>query len=189
MTKLTSIQQALAKDRALINAHVIHGLLLYLQGKTKEAAQRLSEAETLDIRNSGPHFWLNRCLLVEDKPLDAAIRGTRHMISHGGLSQEKQDAERDAVHRTFLEGGKKALIERWLQWLEEAEAKRQHSYERAVWRAWNGEIGPAPDELDNAGKERPFNLIDVAVDPTLEPLRKAPRFQDLVKRLDLPVVD
>lgn len=183
------IEQALAKERTLINAHIMRGLLLYLQGKTAEATQRLSEAETLDFQNPTPHFWLYRCLLLEDKPLDAAIRGTRHATAHGGLSQERQDAERDAVHRAFQVGGKKGLIERWLRESEEAEAKRQHSYERAVWRVWDGQTETALDELENAEKERPFNLIYVAVDPALKPLRKTPRFRALVTRLGLPVID
>lgn len=137
-----------------------------------------------------PPFGEYRANLMRDKPLESAIAIGSHGALHGNLSVDARDRVRDKAHLLFQRGGMTALATRWLEATgAEAEAKRQLSYEKAVWNIWLGDQAAALEELEIAEKARPFNLIYAAVDPGLTPLRREPRFQATLRRVRLPVVE
>lgn len=179
---------AIQKDRNLASAYVMKGVLYYLQGRIPEAETQFGVADGIDPNNSSPPFWVYRCMLVRDKPLDAGVAWAKHGAVHANFSFDTDKRMRDQIHQLYESGGKAAIVSRWLKETTEIEAGRQHSYERAVWKMWLGDRTGALDELEKAEKARPFNLIYVAVDPALAPLRSESRFKALVTRLRLPVV-
>jgi len=179
---------AIQKDRNLASAYVMKGVLYYLQNRIPEAEAQFGVADGIDPTNSNPPFWLYRCMLIRDKPLDAGIAWVKHAAMHANFATDTDKRMRDQIHQLFESGGKTAIVDRWLKETAEIEAGRQHSYERAVWKLWIGERAGALDELEKAEKARPFNLIYVAVDPALAPLRTESRFRALVTRLHLPVI-
>ena len=180
---------AIQKDRNLASAHVMKGVLYYLQNRIPEAEAQFGVADGIDPNNPNPPFWLYRCMLLRDKPLDAGIAWAKHGAVHANFSFDMDKRMRDQIHQLYEGGGKAAIVNRWLKETTEIEAGRQHSYERAVWKMWLGDRAGALDELEKAEKARPFNLIYVAVDPALAPLRSESRFKALVTRLHLPVVE
>jgi hypothetical protein len=61
------------------------------------------------------------------------------------------------------------------------------SYEVAIAYVGLGRRDEALTWLERAYEERDSTwLVDMGIDPRLEPLRREPRFQDLMRRLDLP---
>ena len=62
------------------------------------------------------------------------------------------------------------------------------SLETAVNRI-RDEVEPALDWLDRSLAERETDLVDLAVDPRLDPLRGSPRFGHLLDALDLPAAE
>jgi hypothetical protein len=78
------------------------------------------------------------------------------------------------------------VLRAWLTETEVPEAKREQQYERTAWQLWLGNRAAALDELEQAEKSRPFNMIYVAADPVFRDLWAEPGFQALLKRLGLP---
>ncbi len=52
-----------------------------------------------------------------------------------------------------------------------------------------GEREAALQQLERAAEERDSDLLWLAVDPRVDPLRQEPRFQSLLKTLGVPVLD
>jgi TolB-like protein/DNA-binding winged helix-turn-helix (wHTH) protein/tetratricopeptide (TPR) repeat protein len=60
------------------------------------------------------------------------------------------------------------------------------AYQYAQFYAQSGDTKKALDWLDRALKVRDYQLIEMKVDPLLEPLRETQRFKDIVEQLNFP---
>ena len=54
-----------------------------------------------------------------------------------------------------------------------------------VYAQW-GDVSKALEWLEAARRRRDLNLIDIKVDPLLDPLRREPAFQDVIRQLNFP---
>jgi TolB-like protein/Flp pilus assembly protein TadD len=91
-----------------------------------------------------------------------------------------------ALAHAYGLAGRQAEAETLLQELLAGE-KPVPSYEVAIAYVGLGRRDEALTWLERAYEERDSTwLVDMGIDPRLEPLRREPRFQDLMRRLDLP---
>jgi hypothetical protein len=106
---------AIGKDRN-------EGRAVLPEGKCPDAIAHFGVAEGVGPKDSGPSFWRYRCFLAQDQALDAGILLAKHDSLYGSFSSEKLRKIRKSAHQTVRQGGKAALIGRWLQ--ETTETRR-----------------------------------------------------------------
>ncbi len=70
-------------------------------------------------------------------------------------------------------------------WTERAKQEYVLRTRFAVIYAYLGEKDQAFEQLGKAYEERDFNLAFLKVEPRWDPLRDDPRFQDLLRRMNL----
>jgi DNA-binding winged helix-turn-helix (wHTH) protein/Tfp pilus assembly protein PilF len=181
------IARALQLDPALANAASMKGTLLYLEGRYAEANVQLDAADALDPSNPNPPYWQSRVSwLLNDTP--SAVRfQILHNGRYSGHSLDRQEQDRLKLLARMAKDGPAAGPGYWLEETALHEARRVNTYNRAVWHVWSGAApGTVLDALEEAERNRPFNLIYVAADPVFAPLHREPRFRALLQRLKLP---
>jgi tetratricopeptide (TPR) repeat protein len=186
---MRQLDVAIAKDPAKPGPYVMKGVGHYLAMRYDQALHDLEKAEGLNPHGPNPHFWMYRAFLLKGVLADAAKERAIHFAKFSGHSIDEEARLRRQSTAVAVNEGKAGIVRFWLGDSATPNAKRLHGYERAIWKTYAGHIEEALDELEGAEKNRPFNLIYVAVDPALAPLRKEPRFRAVVSRLKLPAVE
>jgi tetratricopeptide (TPR) repeat protein len=176
---------ALSKDPTNARLHVMKGVTFYLQRNCDQAEVEMRQASSLDPGVVGPAYWMYRCAIFRDDPMQVAARWSTHYAVFGGFTNDHSHQYRGLLMETAQKGGKQGLARRLLLETSEVEAMRQHRYERAAWKLWVGDRAAALEELEAAVTARPFNLVYVAADPTLAQLRDQPRFRATLAQLRL----
>jgi tetratricopeptide (TPR) repeat protein len=180
------IDLAIQQEPSSRQAHTMKGVLLYLEGRFAEALAELDIAQGLSQTSSDPSYWTYRIHMVQANPQDGVIARSNHAAIHASRARETREQERAAAIRLLRERGFSGVLRAWLTETEVPEAKREQQYERTAWQLWLGNRAAALDELEQAEKSRPFNMIYVAADPVFRDLWAEPGFQALLKRLGLP---
>lgn len=209
-----SFRRALELSPALADAHQYYGIYLFLLGHYRDAQRALQRARELDPLSVGialrailPAYYARRYA--------EALRGARrviavqpdHAASHYFLAKVLSAAGRwrealEALHKAQRLGDTpstrasiaqvlaasgqrqraRALIDR----IRSAPAhQRVASYHLALAYGYLGDLDEAFRWLDRAERERSESLLQLAVDPHADPLRKDPRYAALVARLGL----
>ncbi len=185
---LKELEKASRMDASKISAWVMKGVVRYLSGDYEGAKQELAKAESLDPWAPQSYYWRYRCFLIQGQTLEAALQRAKHYSLYAGFSADRESEIRNMTHKLYEQGGKEALLAQWLDETKGGQAQQQHRYERALWRMWEKDREGAIEELLEAEKSRPFNLIYVGADPIFKSLRGDARFDGLLKRLGLPPV-
>ncbi len=208
-------QRALAINPNLAEAHVGRGFLLNIQGQfdagiaeAKRAvelapldlsirsalveqlmsARRYAEAETeaREVVRVDPNFARGRAVLAwvyeySGRP-DQAIAEQKELLRVTG-SDPKEIAE---LERAYKSGGMAGVhrvdLESYLQ------RHPPRYFEDAVLFAAVGEREKALEMLQKAYENRDGSMVFLAVSVELDPLRKDPRFTEMIRRMNLPVL-
>ena len=186
---MRQLDVAIGKNPAKPGPYVMKGVGHYLAMRYDQALHDLEKAEGLSPDGPNPHFWMYRAFLLKGMLDDAAKERAIHFAKFAGHSVDEEVRLRRQWTAVAVNEGKTGIVNFWLADSATPNAHRLHGYERAIWKTYAGRIEEALDELEAAEKNRPFNLIYVAVDPALAPLRKEPRFRAVLSRLKLPVVE
>ncbi|MCI0392270.1 MAG: protein kinase [Acidobacteria bacterium] len=153
----------------------------YLARRNDEAIAQLQKMIRMDPNFVVAHYTLG--LAYEQKEM------FEHAISEFNQAQ-RLDPEGWAppafLARTYALWGKRDEAQRRLEELKRiAEEKHVDPYNIGVIHASLGEIDQAFAWLDKAYRIKSEELLMIKVDPRLENLRSDPRFNDLVRRLNL----
>lgn len=147
-----------------------------------EALESCRSAQEIDP-NFHETYWMLGLAYGGKELFEEAITALRRGIALSGESA----MERMALGYVYGRAGRKAEAEGILQELNEL-ARRRHvsGYDFAVVYAGQGLKDRALESLERAYRERTNWMPYISVDPRLDSLRSDPRFQDLLRRLDLP---
>lgn len=121
--------------------------------------------------------WIQRTLGNEAEAVQAWIR-----------AEELDNGDGEGVRRAYERGGLEGLhresirsqVARW------ESGRYQSPYDVVLEYAALGETDNAMMWLERSFAEHETDLVDLAVDPRLDPLRSAAAFDDLLSRLNLP---
>ncbi len=121
--------------------------------------------------------WIQLTLGHEAPAVEAWIR-----------AEELDSGDGEGVERAYLEGGLERLHRESIRsQLERRESGRYHSpYDLVLEYTALGEIEPAMTWLERSFVERETDMVDLAVDPRLDPLRGEPRFQEILVEVGIP---
>ena len=195
------------------DVHLWYSFLLAVTGHPEEAKAETERALELDPHN---YFnqWVLGLQLLWQRQYDEAIAQFRtairtqpdgtdahHFLSrafhHKGMYEDelaelKIALRRDrqlveALDRGYAEGGYPGAVRRAVETLEARSAQTRVSpMEIARFYAYAGESDRALDWLENAYQQHVNQLVFVHLMPDWDGLRDDPRFQDLLRRMNLP---
>ncbi len=121
--------------------------------------------------------WIQLTLGHEREAVEAWIR-----------AEELDSGDGEGVERLYRERGLEALHRESIKsQLERRASGRYHSpFDLVLEYAALGEIEPAMTWLERSLAERETDLVDLAVDPRLDPLRGEPRFREILAEIGIP---
>ncbi|HEV8579347.1 MAG TPA: winged helix-turn-helix domain-containing protein [Thermoanaerobaculia bacterium] len=197
-------------------AHDVHGIYLYAMGRTEEAVAEARRALSLDPLSAymgwdygealyytrrfeesaaalqrtlarEPAFYAARFSLVwvreQQGRKDEAVQEYLRALRLAGTDDREQADLRAAYEHGGVEGF-------WFHRLSQlaAAARRGYipAYEPASIAAQLGHAETAFRWLERAYRDRAPEMVRLAVDPRLDPLRRDPRFGELLRRMRLP---
>jgi len=195
-------------------ARVFYGLFLTGMGRFEEAKAQMRIGIELDPLNSMYQSYLGLAYL-RGRQFDEAIAqfqkglalqpdfadalgGLRGCYHHKGMYEEALAVSRrlytatgeqdllEALNRGHEEGGYREAMRQAAEALE-ARSNRAYAMDIATLYTYAGDKERALDWLEIAYQEKIQNLIYLNVYPKWDPLRDDPRFQDLLRKMNLPV--
>ncbi len=157
---------------------------LFFARDYERGVQEVREVLELDPAYSRAYEWLAWLYELMGRYEEAAdARARRATLVHVAELAVEVPAIRAAYETDGPEGYWRALIQHQQR---EAQITRVAPI-KFVWaHALLGETDEAFAWLERAYEERDHDLVFLQTDPTLDPLRSEPRFQDLLRRIGLP---
>jgi TolB-like protein/Flp pilus assembly protein TadD len=180
---LSELRQAEALDPLSRAINAIHGYVLYLARDNGAAITQLRKTLELDENFPQVHMYLGR-VYVQNKMLAEALAEFKKAddLSRG-----------EAFYRAWLSYGYavSGQTSQARKILDELEKLSKQGYVSpydiaAVWMGL-GEREQTLKWLEAAYEDRAAYIEAINVEPIFEGLRSEPRFQDLVRRMNLPV--
>jgi tetratricopeptide (TPR) repeat protein len=166
--------------------HTILAGVLYFSGRYQEAARAAEKATSLDERLQPAHYWAYRIAMVTGDDIGAIMARNRNLTGyHSRHEEEFYKNYFDDLKIYQKQGGRRAVVQAWLESVNEGPPLQVQRYARATWSMWIGEREKALTELEAAVESKPYHIIHVAVDPIFAPLRSEARFQEVVRRVGL----
>jgi serine/threonine-protein kinase len=208
-------QQALRLNPNHADAHQVYSQLLCIMGRTEEAMVHTERALKLDPLNPMNHAFYGVVLLYHRRYDDAlaAFRTAldiepNHMLALSrlvmtlgikGMHDEQlalirklfaYDAEytaalEEGIEEAGYKGAYRALADLMEEWYGKP-GKRALTDEIALIYLFANDYDLAIDWLEKAYEKRVPDLIYLGM-PLYDPLRSNPRFQDLLRKMNLPV--
>ncbi len=197
------------------DGHVFYGLFLTAMGRLKEARAQIQIGVVLDPHNFMYQTYLGiafersrrfdeaivhyqKALAMEPTFRDAlsALRSSYHQK---GMYEESFEAARtlhvargeydveDALVRGNLDGGYQEAMRQAAEALM-ARSNSANAMRIAALLTYAGDKDRALEWLETAYRERLQNMVYLGVNPKWDPLRSDPRFQDLLRRMNLPTI-
>ncbi len=104
-------------------------------------------------------------------------------------AEELDSGDGEGVERAYREHGLEGLHRESIKsQLKHRDSGRYHSpYDLVLEYTALGEIEPAMEWLDRSFAERETDMVDLAVDPRLDPLRDEPRFREILAEIGIPI--
>lgn len=178
-----------------------------LVGRSQEALSLSHEAIRLDPLNTDS-FYTRFFVLTNNRQFEDAVRLERQVqrptadwiyyLAICLIALGRTDEARQAISPLAAESSDRLTIEAILSGRAgtRIEARRTIEKLKAIWGdfyyqyaeiyAQAGDRGRAFEALDRAWQIRDSGLLWLKVDPLLDPLRREPRFQALMTKLDFP---
>ncbi|HEX6622291.1 MAG TPA: tetratricopeptide repeat protein, partial [Pyrinomonadaceae bacterium] len=171
--------RALAADPASVMANRDKGVILYLARRYDDALEQFKRTLELDRYYVSVYPWLALAYERLDRPHEA----TEAYLTPLTFSEENRDIVA-ALREAAARGGLKGYWTRRLQFLLEEPEVRMGSLAFAYLKV--GDHDRALASLENVYAARGASIRTLKSNPKWDPLRDDPRFQDLLRRADVP---
>jgi TolB-like protein/Flp pilus assembly protein TadD len=179
---IAEMKRAMELEPLSIQQGANYASVLIYARKPDEAVEQARKTYDLDPKHVGAYNWLCHALNAAGRSAEAVALG-------------ESDAER-GIEQTSLFGcmgvayartGQRGKALDLIAGINEARKTRYvMSYWTAAVYAALGDKDAAFSELESAFQNRDWFLPRMKVDPYMDPLRDDPRFNELVKKLNLP---
>jgi TolB-like protein/DNA-binding winged helix-turn-helix (wHTH) protein/Tfp pilus assembly protein PilF len=179
---LAEVNRAHDLDPLSLITTAVSGWILYVARRYDQAVKREQQALGMDPNFAGAHSYLGVAYEQELK-YTLAIEEFQKAVTLSGGSPSSVGA----LGHAYAASGNKAEALRVLRRLrEQSNIVYVSSFSRAMVYTGLGEKELAFTWLQSAFEERDPGLMNLMVDPQLDPLRSDPRFQDLLRRMNFP---
>jgi TolB-like protein/DNA-binding winged helix-turn-helix (wHTH) protein/Flp pilus assembly protein TadD len=209
-------QRAIQLNPGYALSHGMYALYLDSMGRFEEASREFQIARELDpvslglIRNTAEHFRFmrqydraiaeNRRVLDMDPTFENAHETLAYAYVDKGMYDESiNEMEQIAINGgehdlaqtmkiAFAHGGYKGALQSRLKYYKDRRKEGAHVnfWDEALTHAQLGNTDLALQALEKAYNERE-DITDLAVNPSWDSIRADPRFQELLRRVGLPV--
>jgi serine/threonine-protein kinase len=162
--------------------HAARGSPFLLSRRYPEAIVAYRKALVLDPKLGRVHLSIASALLY-----NGDLKGALAEIERGrAVLGDTPEAKADLAY-AYARAGRGAEAEAILRELKRS-ARRQYvdPYEFARIEVALGKPGAALDDLERAFQMRSNLMMNLKVDPALDPIRATPRFEDLMRRMRFP---
>jgi DNA-binding winged helix-turn-helix (wHTH) protein len=172
---IEQVDVGLASDPYQVSWLEIRASALYYARRYEESIATSDRALAI-AKTHGPAWdWRSKALFQLGRGREGV-----HALAQTLLVDHSRELEQ-AVARGGMEGGLRKALELTGDW----RGRVEHAWRRAGWRALLHDRDGAVEELERACENRRFNAINLGADPVYDDVRKLPRFQSLLARMDL----
>jgi tetratricopeptide (TPR) repeat protein len=216
-TAANGLESAIEHNPSYATAYQRYSLYLIAMGRLKESVDQINRAREIDPLSISINFSLGRRLYMAreyDRAIEQ-LHNTLDMdpsyeLAHCVLGQafEQKGQYDEAIselekalaispnsplvisalgHAYAVSGMKERAESSLVELMEKAKSRYVSPFYVAIVYAGLGEHQKAMDWLEKAYRYRSNGLVFLKVDPDLDTLRSQPRFQDLQRRMHLPV--
>ena len=179
---IAEAQLARRLDPLSVVTNSLVGLVLYRARQYDDALEALEQAIELDPNHPMPYLPQGLALSMLGRH-DEAIAALEKGVAASGRSSEM-------LAQLALAHGRAGRTSRARALLSElrARSRMQHvsPFAFALVHTGLGERGTAIEALEEAYRHREWLLCVLKTEPIFDPLRGDPRFDDLLRRIDLP---
>ncbi len=175
-------KRAIQLNPAQLGMRISNGVLLQFARRYDEAAEQFQMVLDLNPNFHGAYQWLSRA--YESKGLygDAVSAYQKFLTLEGVANEEEVAGLADAYQTSGKEGYWRWMLDYWTERAKQ-EYVRRTSF--AVIYASLGDKDQAMRWLEEGYKEHEFIMTGLNVALEWDPLRDDPRFQDLLRRMNL----
>ena len=162
--------------------NLVAGGLLQDAHRYDEAAEKLQKSIELDPNYQGAHLALGQNYEFRGMCKEFVAETARSLQLDGKTEQA------EAIQRGFTEGGCRGATERDLGALKKLAQKEYVDPDQlALDYLRLGDKDHAIEWLERGFKEKSQGASYLKMDPTWDPLRSDPRFQDIIRRMNFPL--
>ena len=179
---IAQLQLARDSDPLSVPVNAFLSLVLLKARQYGEAIAASNKTVELEPENPLGHWILARALDAAGLFEEAAVEAEKASSLAG-------DSQPYAAHLAFAYARKGDREQAWKivsEMLEQAKTKYVGTYYLGLIYASLGELDLAMQALEKAYEERNVRLLEI-FDPSFDSLRSDVRFQDLVRRIELPI--
>jgi tetratricopeptide (TPR) repeat protein len=175
-------EEAVRLDPLSPQIHAARGSPFLLSRRYPEAIDAYQKALALDPRRASVRLSLASAYLYSGDVKSALAEIERARALTGDSPEAKAD-----LAYAYARAGRAAEAEDLLRDLKKI-ARRQYvdPYDFARIEIALGKNDAALGDLETAYQMRSNLMMNLKVDPALDPLRKTPRFQELMRRMNFP---
>lgn len=130
-------------------------------------------------------MWIYHSYMRLGDDHNAVIGRTRTLTAYSNEPMQIFTDIANPFFQALKKSGRRGIVQVWLEDVAQGRAREVHRYNRALWLVWIGEYDAALTELEAGVKSRPYQMIYAAADPAFANLRSNPRFQQVIRSLDL----
>ncbi len=178
---LTHMQDARTLDPLSLIVNTHHGWILYFARQYDQAIERFEKALELD-----PTFSLGSIFQGLTYLQMGMVKDAIEALSRGKMTASDHPGAVSALAAAYALAGKKAEAEKALRVVKQIARQRYVSpYYVALAYVGMGRKEEALEWLEKAYADRSGWLVNMQVEPAMDPLRSNPRFQNLTRRLGL----
>ena len=158
-------------------SHHALGFALYCVGRYPEAQVSFQKALELNPQAGNVHVAISRILLAQGHPQQALTE-----IEQEPLDWAKLTGEAQVYHALHRPADSDAALRKLI-----ATHQNDAAYQIAQVYVYRGETDKAFDWLDRAYQQRDAGTPGLKTDPLFKGLRQAPRYTELLTKMNLPV--
>ncbi len=179
---LAEIKQAQQLDPLSLIINTVSGAILQRAGRVDLAIEQLRKTLEIDPNFAQAHWDLGDAYVRKGAFAEAIAEFQRAITLSPNITWYK-----GALGHAYARAGKSAEARKLLDELKEHSRRSYVSWwDFAAIYAGLGEKDQALASLEKAYEQRDNRMVELRVDPLLDPLRSDPRFADLLRRIGLP---
>ena len=177
---ISEIKTTIDLEPASLFYNSLYGINLYYARRYPEAIAQFKRVIAMDENYGLPYYWLCVTLQAQGNELEAYELFIKNLVVY-----EANEASVHAFQTAYQSSGWRGIM---LELAKRFEQNEERYFFGAYYNAQAGNNDKAFEYLEKSYQRREMWMAYLQVDPRLGPLRDDPRFDELVRRVELRAV-